>query len=430
MEQAPLLPRRKLGRYVPYTSQSNDELCNFRLCLKWVCVDKGGGLTSWALFLLLAVIVPIISHFVLSYAPTRRAFDSVVELSLTGAAALSYYTLGRFLRLYGLHRFLALDKVHSESDRIRLGYTTQLNRSFRLLSYLVMPCFCLETVYRIWWYSTGVARVPFVGNAIAIDAAACALELASWMYRTGLLFLVCVLFRLTCYLQILRLQDFATVFEEESDVELVLREHLRIRRQLKIISHRFRSFIVCFLALVTASQFAALFLTTRPHAAVNFFNAGELAIMLISLAKNYSKTFVDWYLEKLRVNLRRSVYSCMLYQLYICCTIHLLAIIFHFLLMPHRYLVCIVMLVKNMLNLASIGLFLMAWVEVYTDKVVIASKKMIMNLDTKEGTISVDDQSDVVEESRFSDHQQNVDDDDDINNEWIHLIRSRMNGFS
>ncbi|KAJ0981848.1 hypothetical protein J5N97_010103 [Dioscorea zingiberensis] len=83
-------------------------------------MGQGGfwrGLTSWALFLLLAIIIPIISHFVLSYAPTHRAFDSVAELSLTGADALSYYTLARFLRLYGLRRFLTLDKVHSERSR-------------------------------------------------------------------------------------------------------------------------------------------------------------------------------------------------------------------------------------------------------------------------------------------------------------------------
>ena len=97
-----------------------------------------------------------------------------------------------------------------------------------------------------------------MGNEVASDVVACALELASWIYRTAIFFLLCVLFRLICYLQILRLHDFVTVFQESSEVATVLHEHLKIRRQLMVISHRFRKFIVGGLILVTASQFAAL----------------------------------------------------------------------------------------------------------------------------------------------------------------------------
>lgn len=130
----------------------------------------------------------------------------------------------------------------------------------------------------MWWYCAGARRIPFLGNEIASDVVACVLELASWIYRTAIFFLVCVLFRLICYLQILRLQDFALVFQEESEVAAVLSEHLRIRRQLMVISHRFRKFIIAGLVLVTASQLAALLLTTRSHAEVNLFNTGELAV--------------------------------------------------------------------------------------------------------------------------------------------------------
>lgn len=117
-----------------------------------------------------------------------------------------------------------------------------------------------------------------MGNEVASDVVACALELVSWIYRTAIFFFVCVLFRLICYSQILKLQDFVTVFQEESEVDAVLREHLKIRRQLMAISHRFRKFILAGLILVTASQFTALLLTTRPHGDVNLFNAGELAV--------------------------------------------------------------------------------------------------------------------------------------------------------
>jgi len=130
----------------------------------------------------------------------------------------------------------------------------------------------------VWWYCAGARRIPFLGNAIASDAVACTLELASWIYRTAIFLLVCVLFRLICHLQILRLQDFTKVFQEESDAATVLQEHLKIRRQMMIISHRFRRFIIGILSIATASQFAALLLTTRPSAVVNLFNTGELAV--------------------------------------------------------------------------------------------------------------------------------------------------------
>lgn len=58
----------------------------------------------------------------------------------------------------------------------------------------------------------------------------------------------------------------------------VLHEHLKIRRQLIVISHRFRKFILAGLILVTASQFSAVLLATMPHSDVHLFNIGELAL--------------------------------------------------------------------------------------------------------------------------------------------------------
>lgn len=144
----------------------------------------------------------------------------------------------------------------------------------------MLPCFAAESAYKIWWYGSGGTRVPFLGNLILSNTVACILELCSWFYRTVVFFLVCVLFRLICCLQILRLQDFAQVFHLDSDVESVLREHLRIRRHLRIISHRYRSFILWALIFITASQFASLLMTTRSNADVNIYHTGELAVRL------------------------------------------------------------------------------------------------------------------------------------------------------
>uniref|UniRef100_A0A5B7AL62 Extracellular ligand-gated ion channel n=1 Tax=Davidia involucrata TaxID=16924 RepID=A0A5B7AL62_DAVIN len=282
-----------LNRNKPFKrsdSHSQDELHSFRSWLRWLCVDQSNAWTaclSWSMFILLAIVVPCLSHFVVACSDCdskhSRPFDSVVQLSLSSVATLSFVCLSGFVKKYGLRRFLFFDKLCDESETVRKGYTEQLNRSLKILFIFVLPCFTAESAYKIWWYSSGVTRVPFLGNVYVSDIVACILELCSWFYRTVVFFLVCILFRLICYLQILRLQDFAQVFQVESDVESVLREHLRIRRHLRIISHRYRVFILWALIFITASQFTSLLMTTRSSAEVNIFKAGELALCSISL---------------------------------------------------------------------------------------------------------------------------------------------------
>ena len=60
-------------------------------------------------------------------------------------------------------------------------------------------------------------------------------------------------------------------------------EHLRIRRNLRIISHRFRVFILASLILVTASQLIFLLMATRPNADLDILRGGELALVAITL---------------------------------------------------------------------------------------------------------------------------------------------------
>ncbi|XP_020589005.1 uncharacterized protein LOC110030576 [Phalaenopsis equestris] len=279
----PLLPRK--GAYQRCFSHSGDELKSFRSCLRWLCIDHSDRLhaaSSWSVFVIFSVAVPLASHFLMSYSPSRRAYDSVVQLALSGSAALSYLCLSAFVRFHGLRRFLFLDKLRLESERVRLGYTNQLNRSFRILSIFVLPCFAGEVAYKLAWYLSGEERVPpsllFMGSSVFAECVFAFLELASWIYRTAIFFLVCVLFRLICFLQILRLEDFAGAFSEGADVAYILRAHLRIRRELRIISHRYRNFNVYCVLIVTVSQFVTLLVTTRPTAVVKFFNAGEIAL--------------------------------------------------------------------------------------------------------------------------------------------------------
>ncbi|RWW67028.1 hypothetical protein BHE74_00025554 [Ensete ventricosum] len=55
-----------------------------------------------SLFLLLSVFVSTASYFVLFCALTFRAYDVIVQLSLTSASDLSFLYLFPFVRRYGL----------------------------------------------------------------------------------------------------------------------------------------------------------------------------------------------------------------------------------------------------------------------------------------------------------------------------------------
>lgn len=152
----------------------------------------------------------------------------------------------------------------------------------RLLYVTVLLFFAVESAYKIWWYISGGIQIPHYGNIYLSDTIACTLEICSWLYRTAIFFLVCVLYQLICFLQILRLEDFARVFQKETEVGLILIDHLSIRRNLRTLSHRFRTFILLSLVMATASQLAALLMAIRTGSQVNIFKAGELAVIVIS----------------------------------------------------------------------------------------------------------------------------------------------------
>ncbi|KNA06907.1 hypothetical protein SOVF_176730 isoform B [Spinacia oleracea] len=290
MEEENLLPRNQTKSYNRVLSNAKDELQSYRIYLRWMCVDQSDWFStfiSWSVFLLFTFIVPAFSYFYLTCpscdAKHQQPYDAVVQLSLSSIATLSFLCLSHFVRKFGVRRFLFFDKLVNESDSVRHHYTTQLTRSLNILCIFTLPCFVAECTYKVWWYASGASKIPFLGNAVLSDIVACSLELISWIYRTLVFFLVCILFRLICYLQILRLKDFASVFEVDSDVTSILVEHLRIRRHLRIISHRYRAFILCSLILITLTQLTFLLLTTKPNAEVSIFRTGELALCSMTL---------------------------------------------------------------------------------------------------------------------------------------------------
>ncbi|RWV98270.1 hypothetical protein GW17_00038894 [Ensete ventricosum] len=74
----PLLPSR--ASYARNLSRVSDKLRSSRSYLGWMCVDQSDArhaMVSWSLFLL-GIFVPTCSHFILSYAPTHRAYNVVL----------------------------------------------------------------------------------------------------------------------------------------------------------------------------------------------------------------------------------------------------------------------------------------------------------------------------------------------------------------
>ncbi|XP_009137245.1 uncharacterized protein LOC103861292 [Brassica rapa] len=250
--------------------------------------SRGTALISWSVFFLLVVGAPLISHFLLVCSDCdfhhRRPYDAVVQLSLSLFAGISFVSLSYWSRKFGMRKFLFLDKLWDVSDKVRIEYEAEIQRSTKRLMIFVLPSLTLEAIYRIWWYISGSNQIPYFINPVLSNALACTLQLSSWLYRNAIFITVCILYQITCHLQTLRLNDFARCFSSEiADVGVALAEHQKIRRNLRIVSHRFRRFILSSLVLVTGTQFMALLTTTRASVAVNIYEVGELALCSLCL---------------------------------------------------------------------------------------------------------------------------------------------------
>ncbi|RWV95601.1 hypothetical protein GW17_00041765 [Ensete ventricosum] len=144
----PLLPSKV--SYACNLSCADDELKNFRSCLRWICVNQYNAkhvMVSWSRFLLLGIFDPTASHFVLSYAPTRRSSNGVVQLSLTFASDLSYLCL-----------FALVPVVDAASPRLLLNLQPSASATTRhfapncsqpLTRSVCTLCIALATVIRL-----------------------------------------------------------------------------------------------------------------------------------------------------------------------------------------------------------------------------------------------------------------------------------------
>ncbi|XVE71409.1 hypothetical protein DITRI_Ditri10aG0148000 [Diplodiscus trichospermus] len=266
-----------------------DELRSLRISLRWCALDHSsclGKFISYLMFVFLTVVVPIISSvWVWLHVPSSAftsdtiAFNLLVQFPESGLAFLGFFTLCRFFRRYGLRQLLFLDALQQDTTFVRRGYTSELDKAFRYLACILLPSFFVEVAHKIIFFSTVKISLPYVSSGFPLNSIAFVLVLGSWVYRTGVFLLVCVLFRLTCELQILRFEGLHKMFEGcGSDAGDIFQEHVRIRKQLSITSHRYRFFIIASLIVITVSQFAALFMVLASKSEKSFFNSGDLLV--------------------------------------------------------------------------------------------------------------------------------------------------------
>ncbi|XP_042490333.1 uncharacterized protein LOC122070274 [Macadamia integrifolia] len=273
--------------YPQSKTTAHDELRKFQISLKWCALDHStttGKFISYVIFFILAVIIPIVSSLTLKVpasSPTNDliSFNKLVQLPESGLAAIGFFTLSSFFRRYGLRQLLFLDALQDDSPFVRRGYTRELDKAFRHLAIILLPSFFVEFVHKIVFFSTVKVSIPYVTASMPSNSIMFIAVLASWVYRTGVFLLVCVLFRLTCELQILRFEGLYKLLEGSgSDAGVIFQEHMRIRKQLSVTSHRYRYFIIGCLVVISVSQLGALMLVLESKSGKSFINSGDVLV--------------------------------------------------------------------------------------------------------------------------------------------------------
>ena len=289
--------------YARCKSVIHDELRSFRVFLQWCALDhstRAGRAASYAAFLALALLVPAAVSVSLRADPALSpasasaiTFNRVAQLPATGLAAISFATLAVFFRrLGGLRQLLLLDgALRDDTAYVRRGYARELDLAFRLLAALLLPSLCVEAAHKaVFFFCTVRVEPPAALLSVALlppwrvpwRAVALVATVVSWVYRTGVFLLVCVLFRLTCELQILRFEGIHHMFDVEARAAAaaaeIFAEHRRIRTQLLATSHRYRAFIICCLVTITVSQLGALLVVLSSGDAKSFSNTGDLLV--------------------------------------------------------------------------------------------------------------------------------------------------------
>lgn len=307
--------------YARSKSVIHDELRSFRVFLRCCFLDHSSPparAASYAAFLSLSLAVPAAVSASLRADPALSpasasavTFNRLATLTSSALAAVSFLTLASFFRRGagngasggGLRGLLFLDGgLRDDAASVRRGYERELDRAFRILALILLPALCVEAGHKAVFFFSTVrlepplppprATTPLSSSSflhqVPWRAVALVLTVASWVYRTGVFLLVCVLFRLTCELQILRFEGIYHMFDVEqaprAGADEIFAEHRRIRTQLLATSHRYRVFILCCLVTITVSQLGALLVALSSKDRKSFANSGDLLVCYARVA--------------------------------------------------------------------------------------------------------------------------------------------------
>ncbi|CAI5466661.1 unnamed protein product [Closterium sp. Yama58-4] len=138
---------------------------------------------------------------------------------------------------------------------VQRKYPIELHKLVKSLMLLILPALLIKTLKNVIWFASAESASPFGssnGDAITNAGLATAwivlLEF-SWAYQALVYLFVCVLFRLMCSMQAIRIQAYIERLEVEVDVAAMLSHHMQLRDHMATISHQFAlmySSRVCF----------------------------------------------------------------------------------------------------------------------------------------------------------------------------------------
>ncbi|CAK9155806.1 unnamed protein product [Ilex paraguariensis] len=228
---------------------------------------------SCVVFLLIGVSLPVVVLVLSDCSNCEeyqiKAFEIDVVVSQAFLAAASLLCLSHNLRKYGIRKFLFVDRYSGHVERFANEYNQKICDSVRLLVLWIVPCFIMKTAREIirmlyvqhesWWHSVAILLALVV----------------SWTYVTAIFLSACILFHLVCNLQIIHFDDYGKLLERESDVLVLIQEHVRLRYYLSKISHRFRIYLLLEFLIVTTSLFVILFQTTVYVGPITYINGGD-----------------------------------------------------------------------------------------------------------------------------------------------------------
>ncbi|XAR48157.1 hypothetical protein NMG60_11030888 [Bertholletia excelsa] len=234
---------------------------------------------SWVVFLVIGVSIPVVLLEIFNCSDCEsfqiKGFELDVVVSQAILTAVSLFCVSHNLSKHGIRKLLFIDRLNSsETARFRDDYNQKISDSIRLLTLWILPCAILKTARE-------VALVSYVHDSWWLSVISSSVLIISWTYVIMIYLSSCILFHLVCNLQITHFDDYGKRMPRESDILILLEEHILLRHHLSKISHRFRIYFLLVFVLVTASQFVTLLQTTGYTGTITIINSGDFAISSI-----------------------------------------------------------------------------------------------------------------------------------------------------